>query len=139
MAIELPKPIVGYFEAHKGRSAEAIATCHTPAAVVKDVGQAYTGRDAIRRWKVGSSAKYTCTGEPFSIADEDGRIVVASHLVGDFPAVPSTCATSSSSIARRSPSWRSSHDPFVDLAGERALITSGTAAREPPRWPRSSN
>ena len=72
MAIELPKPIADYFEADKGPSAEAIAACFTSAAVVRDEGHTYAGRDAIRRWKNESSAKYTYTGEPFSIADEDG-------------------------------------------------------------------
>ena len=88
MPIDLPKPIVGYFEADKGLSSEAIAACFTPAAIVKDEGHTYTGRDAIRRWKDESSVKYTYTAEPFSIADEDGRIVVTSHLVGDFPGSP---------------------------------------------------
>lgn len=88
MAIELPKPIAGYFEADKGQSAETIAACFTPAAVVKDEGHTYSGRDAIRRWKDESSAKYTYTTEPFSIADEDGRVLVASHLTGDFPGSP---------------------------------------------------
>ena len=88
MAIELPKPIAGYFQAAKGKSAEAIAACFTPAAVVKDEGHTYTGRDAIRRWKDDSSAKYSYTSEPFSIAEQDGRIVVASHLTGDFPGSP---------------------------------------------------
>jgi hypothetical protein len=88
MVIELPKPIAGYFEADAGLSAEAIAACFTPAAVVKDEGHTYTGRDAIRRWKDDSSAKYSYTSEPFSIAEEAGRIVVARHLAGDFPGSP---------------------------------------------------
>lgn len=88
MAIDLPKPIAGYFEADKGLSAEAIATYFTPTAVVRDEGHSYAGRDAIRRWKDRSSAQYTYTAEPFSNAVEDGRIVVASHLVGDFPGSP---------------------------------------------------
>lgn len=88
MMIELPKPIAGYFEADAGLSAEAIAACFTPAAAVKDEGHTYTGRDAIRRWKDESSAKYSYTSEPFSIVEEEGRIVVASHLAGDFPGSP---------------------------------------------------
>lgn len=88
MAVELPMPIAGYFEADKGQSAETIAACFTPTAVVKDEGHTYTGRDAIRRWKDDASAKYTYTAEPFSITDEDGRVVVSSHLSGDFPGSP---------------------------------------------------
>jgi hypothetical protein len=88
MAIELPTAIADYFAADKDLSSEAIAACFTQAAVVKDEGNTYTGRDAVRRWKDESSAKYTYTGEPISIAEEGGRTVVTSHLVGDFPGSP---------------------------------------------------
>jgi len=88
MAIELPRAIADYFAADAGLSAEAIAACFTQAATIKDEGNTYTGRDAIRRWKDESSAKYTYTVEPISIADEGGRTVVTSHLVGDFPGSP---------------------------------------------------
>ncbi|MBM0171152.1 nuclear transport factor 2 family protein [Altererythrobacter sp. C41] len=88
MAIDLPRPIADYFEADKGLNAEAVAACFAPVAVVRDEGHSYAGRDAIRRWKDQSSAKYTYTAEPFSIADEDGRIVVTCHVVGDFPGSP---------------------------------------------------
>jgi hypothetical protein len=88
MFADLPTPIADYFEADRGLSAEAIAACFAPAAVVRDEGHTYAGRDAIRRWKDQSSAKYTYTAEPFLISDDDGRTVVACHLVGDFPGSP---------------------------------------------------
>ncbi|MDR6513001.1 hypothetical protein J2792_003889 [Novosphingobium capsulatum] len=88
MAVELPEPIASYFDADKGQNAERIAACFTPTAVVKDEGHTYTGRDAIRRWKDEASAKYTYSSEPFSIANEDGRVIVSSHLTGDFPGSP---------------------------------------------------
>lgn len=88
MAIELPTAIANYFAADAGLSAEAIAACFTQAAVVKDEGRTYAGRDAIRGWKDEASAKYTYTVEAFSIASEGGRTVVTSHLVGDFPGSP---------------------------------------------------
>ena len=88
MAIELPKPVADYFEADSDRGADAIAACFTQAAIVRDEGHTYAGRDAIRRWKAESSTKYTYTVEPFSIADESGRTIVKSHLTGDFPGSP---------------------------------------------------
>lgn len=88
MTITLPKPIADYFAADQGVDAGAIAACFTPAAIVQDEGHTYAGREAIRRWKDESSAKYTYTAEPISIANEDGRTVVTSHLVGDFPGSP---------------------------------------------------
>ena len=41
----------------------------------------YAGLGAIRRWKDRSSAHYTYTAELFSIADEDGRLVVAGGML----------------------------------------------------------
>lgn len=72
----------------KALNAEAVAACFATAAVVRDEGRAYSGRDAIRQWKERSSTQYTYTAEPFAIANEDGRIVISSHLVGDFPGSP---------------------------------------------------
>ena len=88
MTIELPKAIGDYIEADKAFAAEAVAACFAPTAIVKDEGITYAGRDAIRRWKAESSAKYTYAVEPCSIADEGGRTVVTSCLAGDFPGSP---------------------------------------------------
>ena len=87
MPIDLPKPIAAYFTADKGDS-EAVARCFTDQAIVKDEGHTYNGRAAIKQWKADSSTKYNYTSEPFAIEDKDGKIVVASHLVGDFPGSP---------------------------------------------------
>ncbi|WP_430436116.1 nuclear transport factor 2 family protein [Oceanibaculum nanhaiense] len=88
MVIQLPKVISDYFAADKDSSGGAIAECFTETAVVKDEGNTYTGREAIRRWKTEATTKYTYTVEPFSIVTEGDRIRVASHVVGDFPGSP---------------------------------------------------
>lgn len=88
MSIELPAPIARYFAADQNKDAEAVARCFTDGAVVRDEGHSYTGIDAIRQWKADASTKYSYTAEPIAIADEGGRIVVTSHLEGDFPGSP---------------------------------------------------
>lgn len=88
MSIDLPIPATNYFAADKGRSPEAVAECFTEGAIVKDEGNTYTGREAIRKWKEDSSAKYTYTVEPFAITTEGERTVVTSHLTGNFPGSP---------------------------------------------------
>lgn len=88
MAIKLPSPIAGYFDADRKGDAIAVANCFTAHAVVRDEGRTYSGRDAIQDWKARSSAKYSYTVEPFAIADEGDRTVVTSHLAGDFPGSP---------------------------------------------------
>jgi uncharacterized protein (TIGR02246 family) len=88
MSIELPDVIAAYFSADKKGNAQAISECFTQDAVVVDEGNTYTGRDAIRQWMANASTKYTYTVEPFALTQEDGRMVITSHLVGNFPGSP---------------------------------------------------
>jgi hypothetical protein len=87
MAIELSRPIAAYFAADKLDS-EAIARCFTENAVVKDEGHTYTGLSAIKQWKADASAKYDYTSEPFASEERDGKTIVTSRLVGNFPGSP---------------------------------------------------
>ena len=88
MAIDLPKAIAGYFAADATKNAERLTHHFTETAVVTDEGKAHSGHDAIQAWKASSSTKYSYTVEPFSITAEGHRIVVTSHLAGDFPGSP---------------------------------------------------
>lgn len=88
MAIELPSIITNYFAADKVRNPEAAARLFAESAVVIDERQRHAGRDAIRRWMAEASTKYSYTVEPFAMAVAGQRIVVTSHLVGDFPGSP---------------------------------------------------
>lgn len=88
MSIDLPEVIDAYFKADKKGNAKAISECFTQDAVVTDEGNTYTGRDSIRQWMANASTKYTYTVEPFAQAEEGGRTVVTSHLVGNFPGGP---------------------------------------------------
>ena len=87
MALDLPKPIAAYFTADKG-DAEAVSQCFIENAVVKDEGHTHKGRAAIKEWKTDASAKYEYTSEPFACEEKDGKTVVTSHLVGNFPGSP---------------------------------------------------
>src|SRR5258705_10080574 len=86
-SLNLPKPIAAYFTADKGDS-ETLSQCFTESAVVKDEGHTYKGRAAIKEWKTDASAKYEYTCEPFACEEKDGKKVVTSHLVGNFPGSP---------------------------------------------------
>ncbi|MEO8491546.1 MULTISPECIES: nuclear transport factor 2 family protein [unclassified Pseudomonas] len=87
MTLTLPAPITRYFAADATEGAD-LAQCFTPNAVVKDEGHTYTGLSAIRAWKAGTVNQYTYTSEPFACEVIDARILVTSHLVGDFPGSP---------------------------------------------------
>jgi len=86
-SLSLPKPIVAYFIADTGAS-EAVSQCFTENAIAKDEGHTYTGRAAIKEWKAATSAKYQYTSEPFSCEEKDGKLIVTSRLVGNFPGSP---------------------------------------------------
>ena len=86
-SLTLPKPIAAYFTADKG-DAKAISQCFTQNAVVKDEGHTYKGRAAIKQWKAGTTTKYEYTSEPFACEEKDGKTVVTSRLVGNFPGSP---------------------------------------------------
>ena len=83
----MPKPIAAYFTADKG-DGEAVSQCFTDNAVVKDEGHTHKGRAAIKQWKTDASAKYEYTCEPLACEEKDGKTVVTSHLVGNFPGSP---------------------------------------------------
>jgi hypothetical protein len=86
-SLSLPKPIAAYFTADGG-DGEAVSQCFTENAVVKDEGHTHKGRGAIKAWKTDASAKYQYTSEPFACEEKDGKVVVTSHLVGNFPGSP---------------------------------------------------
>jgi len=86
-SLNLSKPIAAYFAADRG-DGEAVSRCFTENAVVKDEGHTHKGRAAIKAWKTDSSAKYEYTNEPVACAEKDGKTIVTSHLVGNFPVSP---------------------------------------------------
>ena len=86
-SLTLPKPIAAYFTADKG-DGDAVSRCFTEDAVVKDEGHTHRGRAAIKAWKRDASAKYEYTSEPFACEEKDGKMIVSSHLVGNFPGSP---------------------------------------------------
>ncbi|WP_027583931.1 nuclear transport factor 2 family protein [Bradyrhizobium sp. Ai1a-2] len=87
MSLDLPVPVSAYFAADR-RGGDAIAQCFSEAGVVKDEGRKHEGHAAIAQWKANASAKYNYTSEPFAVEERDGNIIVAAHVVGDFPGSP---------------------------------------------------
>ena len=88
MTLPLPKVIAGYSAADRKGEAQAISRCFAPDAVVIDEGNRYVGRDAIRQWMANASTQYQYTVEPFDLTEDNGHVVVTSHLVGNFPGSP---------------------------------------------------
>jgi len=86
-SLNLPRPIANYFAADEV-GAKTLSQCFTEDAVVKDEGQTYNGRAAIKEWKARASEKYQYTSEPLALHHEDRKVVVTSRLTGNFPGSP---------------------------------------------------
>lgn len=87
MTLQLPQPVAAYFQADSGNG-EAVSSCFTEDAVVKDEGHTYHGRAAIKKWKEDASTKYTYTCDPLTCEQQNGKSVVTCHLAGNFPGSP---------------------------------------------------
>ena len=87
-SLYLPTPIADYFAADKKADSESVSQCFVENAVVKDEGQTYEGRAAIKQWKADTSRKYEYMSEPFAWEQKDGKTVVTSRLTGNFPGSP---------------------------------------------------
>jgi hypothetical protein len=87
MTLNLPNPVATYFTADKSDS-DGVSRCFTEDAVVKDEGNTYNGRAAIKKWKEEASAKYEYTSEPVACDQKDGKFVVTCRLTGNFPGSP---------------------------------------------------
>ena len=87
MILQLPQPVAAYFTADKANG-EAVSRCFTDDAVVKDEGHTYTGRVAIKKWKDDVSAKFTYTCDQLACEQQNGKVVVACRVAGNFPGSP---------------------------------------------------
>ena len=86
-SLNLPKPIVAYFNAEKS-GAGAVCQCFSENAVVKDEARTYNGQAAIKQWRAEVAAKYEYTSNPFACEVKDGKTIVTSRLTGNFPGSP---------------------------------------------------
>jgi SnoaL-like domain len=88
VTIKLPKAIEAYFDADRDGGPDAVAAAFTENGIVKDKGNTYRGRDAIRRWIAEAATQYSYTVEPLFIAAENAKTQVTGHVVGTFPGSP---------------------------------------------------
>jgi hypothetical protein len=85
--LTLPEPIAACFDADK-RDGQAVASCFTPRAIVKDERRTHPRHAAIKAWKTAASARFASTREPLDVKHKDGRYIIGSQLTGDFPGSP---------------------------------------------------
>ncbi len=82
---QLPTTIRAFQEAQDARDPEAALALLTPEAVITDIGEPFSGDEALRHFISDAGAEFTYTDE-ITDARRDGDVwVVSHHLEGDFP------------------------------------------------------
>jgi hypothetical protein len=84
----LPDILNRYFAAQNAHDIDAMVACFAPDAAVRDEGRDIVGADAIRAWKIETSAKYRITADPIECAVEADRTVVVVKVTGTFAGSP---------------------------------------------------
>ncbi|WP_377322955.1 nuclear transport factor 2 family protein [Pimelobacter simplex] len=84
-AEQLPTTIRAFLDAHAARDADAALRLLTPAAVISDIGEPFSGADSLRQFLTEAGAEFTYTTELTGVRRDGGTWVVGHHLEGDFP------------------------------------------------------
>ena len=82
---QLPTTIRAFVEAHEARDSDAALALMTPRAVISDVGEAFSGEQALRHFVREAGAEFTYTDEITGVGRDGDVWVVSHHLEGDFP------------------------------------------------------
>jgi ketosteroid isomerase-like protein len=82
---QLPTTIRAYLAAQEARDADAALARLSPGAVISDVGESFSGEDALRRFVTDAGAEFTFTAEITGVRRDGETWVVGHHLEGDFP------------------------------------------------------
>ena len=90
MSLHLPKPIEIFIASENTHDTDALASCFTADAIVRDEGHTMTGLTAIAAWRRETERKYHHTVEPVAVAERDRKTVVSTKLSGNFRGSPVT-------------------------------------------------
>ena len=88
MTPALPDILERYFEAQNAHDIDSMVICFAPNATVRDEGRDTAGTEAIRAWKIETSARYRITAEPIESRIEADRTIVVVNVSGAFPGSP---------------------------------------------------
>jgi ketosteroid isomerase-like protein len=87
MTLDIPEPVAAYLAAEETKDADALPAAVTEDGTVRDEGQDYLGRDAIRQWKQTADMKYRFVLQAVN-AQTHGDVTVRALITGEFPGSP---------------------------------------------------
>lgn len=82
---QLPTTIRAFHAAHEARDPEAALPLLTEDAVVSDVGESFSGEEALRHFIAEVGTEFTYTDRVTGARLDEEVWVVSHHLEGDFP------------------------------------------------------
>lgn len=82
--MHMPSAVQAFFTAE---DLDSVVSAFTPNAVVKDEGNTYRGRQAIREWPAARQ-KYQYVAEPIEAIAQGDRVKVRANVSGNFPGSP---------------------------------------------------
>jgi hypothetical protein len=88
MNLDLPDILDRYFKAQNAHDVDAMVACFAADATVRDEGRGLFGTEAIRTWKIETSAKYRITAKPIESRNEGSRTIVVVNVSGTFDGSP---------------------------------------------------
>ena len=88
MTLDIPEPVAAYLAAEETKDLDALSRCFTEDGTVRDEGQDYLGRDAIRQWKQAADAKYRYALQTVNAQTHGDKVTVRARLTGEFPGSP---------------------------------------------------
>ena len=88
MTLDIPEPVAAYLAAEETKDADALPAAFTEDGTVRDEGQDYLGRDAIRQWKQAADEKYRYVLQMVNAQTHGNEVTVRARLTGEFPGSP---------------------------------------------------
>lgn len=88
--MQIPNPIQSYFDADRGRDADALVAAFAEGALVKDEGASHRGHTEIAAWWRDAKQQYDHRADPFEVTAGEGRVSVRATVSGNFPGSPAT-------------------------------------------------
>jgi SnoaL-like domain len=85
MKLDVPEPVAAYLAAEELKDAEKLALCFSDDGSVRDEGEVYHGREAIKEWKQQADAKYRYVLLPLHVHVQGDELIVRARITGDFP------------------------------------------------------
>lgn len=83
---EQPPTVIRAFQhAQEQRDPDAALALLSPGAAISDVGESFSGEDALRRFIAEAGSEFTYTDVITAVGRDGDTWVVGHHLEGDFP------------------------------------------------------